>query len=110
MQIKKSSEQAKKTEKQNKENRAQSKENCDIFIFNMWCDLRFLGSFLSGLRIGVVVNFFFFFWAKAFKEINRKLSSRANGYSHVCWCWGEVVPLGDGVRHVPFTYRPPHDK
>lgn len=58
-------------------------------------------------------EYFIFFGAKAFKEINRKLSSRANGYSHVCVLryWGEeVMPLADGVKLVPFTYRPPHDK
>lgn len=115
VQIKKSSEQAKKTENASKPNRAQSKENCDIFIFpKVWLEV-FWVSFVDGE--GRALYFFFFFGAKAFKEINRKLSSRANGYSHVCVCaevlggWGEdVMPLADGVKLVPFTYRPPHDK
>lgn len=85
MQIKKSSEQAKKNENESKANRAQSKENCDIFIFTkVWLEV-FGVSFWDGE--GRVL--YFFFWAKAFKEINRKLSSRANGYSHVCAeVWG----------------------
>lgn len=42
-------------------------------------------------------HFIFFFGAKAFKEINRKLSSRANGYSHVCVC-AEVLGKERGKR------------
>lgn len=81
------------------------------------CGLRFLGGFLKQGRGRDSTIFFFFFWAKAFKEINRKLSSRANGYSHVCVCCGIVHwdragschwPMG--LNWVPFTYRPPHDK
>lgn len=94
MQIKKSSEQAKKTENESKPNRAQSKENCDIFIFpKVWLEV-FRVSFGNGE--GRALYFYFFFGAKAFKEINRKLSSRANGYSHVCVCAEVLGERGRG--------------
>lgn len=112
VQIKKSSEQAKKTENESKPNRAQSKENCDIFIFpKVWLEV-FRVSFGNGE--GRALYFFFL------GQLLRKLTGNClAGRTDIAMCvcvlryWGrgeEVMPLADGVKLVPFTYRPPHDK
>lgn len=114
MQIKKSSEQAKKTENESKPNRAQSKENCDIFIFpKVWLEV-FRVSFGNGE--GRALYFFFFLGPKLLRKLTGNcLAGRTDIAMCVCVLryWGrgeEVMPPADGVKLVPFTYRPPHDK